>query len=84
MRVLLSPRAVGLSGRVLSGGDPVAGAPVFLFPATPEVRRRVNGIKSTYTDPQGRYRFEGLAPGSYLVLSSFDLDEVNGRLRGLR
>src|SRR5712692_4788977 len=74
--VLLSPRPAVLSGTVTSfARDPVAGAPVFLYP-TEDARRRLSGFKTIRTNSRGEYRFEGLPPGSYWILSSFDLDEI--------
>jgi hypothetical protein len=29
-------------------------------------------LRETYADGRGNYRFEGLAPGSYRVLATFD------------
>ncbi len=75
--ILLSPRPAVLSGTVTSSGrDPVPGAPVFLYPKE-EARRRLNGFRTTRTDRRGGYRLDGLPPGSYWILSSFDLDEIS-------
>jgi hypothetical protein len=41
------------------------------------VRRRMNGPRVGQTDVNGNYRFEGVAPGPYLILSTFDLVEVS-------
>ena len=37
----------------------------------------MNGPRIAQTDMAGNYRFEGLAPGTYLVLSSRDVTEVS-------
>ena len=65
-----SPGAV--YGRVKAGGDPISGAPVFLEPSDLEPRKRVTDTFVTRTDTRGEYRFSGLAPGYYRVLSSFE------------
>jgi hypothetical protein len=75
--VTLSASPTQISGRVALGGLPTIAAPVYLLPTTPLTRRRMNGPRVAYTDANGNYRFGGLAPGTYLVLSSFDLTEVN-------
>ena len=78
IQVRLAARPASLRGRVALAGEssPVPGAPVFLWPASAETRRRVGGPKSAITDSQGVYRFAGLAPGPYLILSSFELAEI--------
>ena len=61
-----------LHGKVKTGGDPVAGAPVFLENSDLEPRKRVTDTFVTRTDMRGEYRFGDLAPGNYRVLSSFE------------
>ena len=76
IRVVLSSGAASLSGRVFTtGGAMVPGAPVFLLPATPEGRRRMNGPRTMRTDRQGAYRFAGGAgplPGPQFLRSGRD------------
>jgi hypothetical protein len=73
----LSPQAGQISGRVRMTGSGDIAAPVYLLATTPLTRRQMNGTRVTQTDANGNYRFDGLAPGNYLLLSSFDLTEVN-------
>jgi hypothetical protein len=75
--VTLSTQAAQISGRVTLGSQPAIAAPVYLLATTPLTRRRMNGVRVTQADALGNYRFDGLAPGAYLLLSSFDLAEVN-------
>jgi protocatechuate 3,4-dioxygenase beta subunit len=68
--------------------DPVAGAPVFLEAYDPDSHRRLLDLRVTRTDIRGQYQFNGLAPGAWRVLSSFEfqmpdpaaLDAANARL----
>jgi hypothetical protein len=57
-------------------GQPAAGAPVYICPLDPEVRSRLGGVRSTRSDQNGEFRFSGLAPGKYEVLSSFAMEEA--------
>lgn len=56
-----------------SSHQPVAGAPVYLE-AYDQAARRVKDPQVTRTDAQGQYQFTDLAPGSYRLLSSFDVE----------
>ncbi len=80
LRFLLSGNAAIVRGRVLQEGQPVPGAPVFLWPVTAGARRSIQGPKMAWTDLNGNYKFEGLAPGEYRLLSSFDFSEVSGEI----
>jgi hypothetical protein len=55
-----------------AGGAPVVGIPVFLEAYDLERRKRVKDFQMVRTDVNGGYRFSGLAPGSYRLLSTFD------------
>ena len=72
VRFTLSGSPGAIHGTVKSGGEPVIGAPVFLEPVDLEPARRVTDTFATRTDVNGQYRFNGLAPGNYRVLSSFE------------
>jgi hypothetical protein len=50
----------------------VGGAPVFLEPWDPVTRNRVADLRETRSDMPGNYRFDGLAPGDYRILSTYD------------
>jgi len=75
--IVFSAQPASLSGRVTLNGKPALAAPVYLFPTAQPTRRRMNGIRTAYAGTNGNYRIDGLAPGSYLVLSSFDISEIN-------
>lgn len=73
----VAAKAGAVTGRVLNEDKPVPGIPVFLWPDQPEVRRRSGGPRALFTNLAGEVTFEGLAPGSYRLLASFDFDEVD-------
>jgi hypothetical protein len=54
-----------IGGTITKGRVPIDGAPVFLWSAGAEVAR-------FYTAADGKYKFDGLAPGDYTVMSTFD------------
>ena len=59
-------------GQLTSAGGAVSGVPVYLEPYDPQARRRVGDLRMVRTDMRGQYRFEGLAPGAYRILSTFE------------
>jgi len=66
-----SSKPASLSGQVLtSDGQPAIGAPVVLNPLDPSLRSLLGGPRTTRTDHQGRYRFDGLPPGDYEAVLS--------------
>lgn len=77
IRFTLSGSPGTVHGTVKSGGEPAIGAPVFLEPVDLEPARRVTETFITRTDVRGQYRFSGLAPGNYRVLSSFEYLNVD-------
>ncbi len=75
LKVELSSTIAALHGRVTASLDhPAGGAPVFLEPVELESGAGLIALRTTRTDLQGRYRFSGLPPGRYRVMSSFDFD----------
>ncbi len=77
IEVKVGDTPAGLAGVVRSKGEAAPGAPVYLYPMTPETMQAMNGFRQVYAGANGNYRFEGLTPGRYLVASSFDVLEVN-------
>ncbi len=61
-----------IHGTIKSYGEIVAGAPVFLEGWDPDTRKRVTDLRVARTDGTGVYRFQGLAPGTYRILSTFE------------
>lgn len=72
VRYGLAAGPASLRGVVRAGGEAVAGAPVYLEAYDPSSRRRLIDLKSTRSDVRGGYRFDGLAPGNYRVLATFE------------
>ena len=71
LRVRLLSNPALLAGTVRQSQEPVIGAPVYLE----AIDRRGLGlgeVRTTRSDLNGQYRFSGLAPGKYRVLSSFE------------
>lgn len=76
----VSTRGCGVTVSVVEEGKPVAGIPVFLWPVAPDVRRRSGGPRSLVSNLSGEARFEGLAPGEYRAVASFDFDQVDEQI----
>jgi hypothetical protein len=72
MTFQLASGAGSIRGLVKSGDEVAAGAPVYLEGWDPEAKQRVGELRSIRTDVRGQFRFEGLAPGSYRVLATFE------------
>jgi len=68
----LSSGPAAVQGSVKAAGDPAVGAPVYLEAYDPASQRRLLELHTTRTDLRGAYRFDGLAPGTYRVLSTFE------------
>ncbi len=65
-----------LSGKVTTAdGDSAIGAPVFLNALDADLRSRLGGIRMIRSGEKGEYLFNGLAPGRYEVISSFDMQD---------
>jgi protocatechuate 3,4-dioxygenase beta subunit len=81
LRITVSDQAAHIAGTVTTGNkNPVAGAPVFLWPVTPDARRSLGGVKQTLSDVNGGYRFDGLPPGDYRLLATFDATFIDEEL----
>jgi hypothetical protein len=68
----ISGGASGMHGVVKESGSPASWAPVFLETWDPVERKRLVDLRETRADIRGNYRFDGLPPGSYRVLSTFE------------
>jgi hypothetical protein len=74
MRFSLTGGPGSVHGMVTAAGDAVAGAPVYLEAYDPVNRKRLTDLRSARADLRGMYRFDGLAPGLYRVLATFEYD----------
>jgi hypothetical protein len=72
MQFQLASGAGSVRGAVKSGSDAAAGAPVYLEGWDADGKQRVGELRSVRTDARGQFRFEGLAPGTYRVLATFE------------
>jgi hypothetical protein len=70
--VTLSSGPGAVHGSVRSANAAAGGAPVFLEAWDPITRSRVMDLRETRSDMAGNYRFDGLAPGDYRVISTYD------------
>ena len=77
IKVVVSDKAGHVGGSVRSDAKPVPGIPVFLWPVAEQGRRSLRGQLQTLSDVNGQYRFDGLPPGDYRVLATFDLSEAD-------
>jgi hypothetical protein len=72
LRFGLSSGGGAVHGIVKSAGNAVPGAPVYLEAYDPTSGQRLMELRETRTDLRGTYRFEGVAPGAYRVLATFE------------
>jgi hypothetical protein len=72
LRFILAENPGAVHGVVKAAAEPAIGAPVFLEASDLPANRRLDDPRVTHTDIHGQYHFNGLAPGAYRVLSSFD------------
>jgi hypothetical protein len=71
--ISLNTRTSTISGVVSGNGDPVAGAPVYV------TQQDSGEFWNVRSDPQGNYQVPNLAPGTYTVVSGFDIDLITPR-----
>ena len=71
VQILVSDQAARISGATAPG------APVFLWPVSETARRSLGGWRQVLADAQGVFRFDGLPPGEYRLLATFDASEAD-------
>jgi protocatechuate 3,4-dioxygenase beta subunit len=77
VRIVVAGPAAKIMGAVSKDGKGVPGASVFLWPATEAIRRSLRGYRMAIADTEGKYHFEGLPPGDYRMLATFDFTEID-------
>ena len=82
LEIVISAKGARITGSVTTGANPAIGAPVHLWPVSSAARRGINGPKVAYTDAKGVYGFQGLAPGDYVLFSSYDYTSFDEDLIG--
>lgn len=70
--ITFSKGGASLHGAVRLLGSPVPGAPVFLEAWDPATRKRLIDPRRTRADGNGNYRFDGLPPGNYRILATWE------------
>jgi len=74
--IKLSSRPASIHGVVGGPGhDPAPGVPVYLEAFDKDTRKRLAELRTTRTDLRGHYRFNGLAPGLYRILGTFEYEK---------
>ncbi len=72
LRFLLSAGASAVHGIVKGPDGAVSGAPVYLEAYNLTTDQRIADLRAATSDMHGQYRFEGLAPGTYRILATFE------------
>jgi hypothetical protein len=81
LQVNVVENASHISGIVITNEKKaVPGSPVFLWPVFDGNRRILGGSRQVLCDVEGRFRFDGLPPGDYRVLATFDASEITPEL----
>lgn len=75
--IVIADGAGQIAGSVMQNAQGVPGAPVFLWPVSETGRRSLKGYRTTIADTEGKYHFEGLPPGDYRMLATFDFTEID-------
>jgi hypothetical protein len=74
--IRISSRSASIHGVVSGGGhNPEPGAPVYLEAFDKDAGKRLGELHVTRTGLHGQYRFNGLAPGLYRILGTFEYDK---------
>jgi hypothetical protein len=77
IRITVADKAAQILGSVMKEGKSVPGAPVFLWPLAEPARRSLKGYRMVIADTEGKYSFEGLPPGDYRMLATYDFTEID-------
>lgn len=75
--IIVADKAAQITGGVTKEGKGVPGAPVFLWPLAEASKRSLKGYRMVFADTDGKYSFEGLPPGDYRILATYDFTEID-------
>src|ERR1035438_5097722 len=74
--IKLSSHPASIHGVVSGPGhDPAPGAPVYLEAFDKGTQKRLGELRTTRPDLRGQYHFNGLAPGLYRILGTFEYEK---------
>ena len=74
--IKVSSRPATIHGVVNGPGhDPAPGAPVYLEAFDKDTGKRLGELRTVRTDLRGQYHFNGLPPGLYRILSTFEYEK---------
>jgi hypothetical protein len=77
LQVVIAQNAGHVTGTVQADKTAVAGIPVFLWPVAEQARRSLRGPVQALSDVNGQFRFDGLPPGDYRLVASYDLSDID-------
>lgn len=77
IRITVADKAAQIGGSVTKEAKAVPGAPVFLWPMAEGAKRSLKGYRMTIADSEGKYHFDGLPPGDYRMLATYDFTEID-------
>ena len=81
--IKLSSRPASIHGVVNGPGhDPVPAAPVYLEAFDKDTGKRLAELRTIRADLRGQYRFDGLAPGLYRILGTFEYEKPDSDTMG--
>jgi hypothetical protein len=83
VRFLISGGASAVHGIVKGPDGAVSGAPVYLEAYNLIADQRVADLRAAATDIYGQYRFDGLAPGTYRILATFEYISPDAETMGV-
>lgn len=73
----VSAKAARVLGKVVAGrSQPIIGVAVGLAAVDADTHRRMGGARLGKTDAEGRFRFDGLAPGDYRIITKANLESA--------
>jgi hypothetical protein len=75
--IVVADGAAKIAGTVMKEAKGVPGGPVFLWPVSEAGKRSLKGYRMVIADTEGKYQFDGLPPGDYRMLATYDFTEID-------